>query len=353
MPNVFAIHGVSVVYANGDAYLDGETGFENPSNVCDQGFIGKYEGGNKTFIPHQNLPTIQPEISELDVALKKKRGAPVRTGSLVLQHISKFCDYISTAGMSPEEIVQIKKNKLPAFVTGQFLQGSRIRKEDCQGNNDYIAFDFDDTEIPLKKLLSVFKSLEILHYTTISDDHTSSKRRYRMVAACSRSMNLDEHERIMTYYKDKFIKLEKNLCLKHGLDFSKLTPWSKFFMPHKESTRVHLKHKRKPLDVDHLLSTIPLNPIVVSPTADDLDYKESTVTNGTGAQVIAMNPLMDNCRRLINQMGNGNRSSLAVKVGGMAKHLSPAEQDEIFASMLSKGVDKSAMKSAKRYAGRA
>jgi len=69
--------------------------------------------------------------------------------------------------------------------------------------------------------------------------------------------------------------------------------------------------------------------------------------------MIAMNPVMNICRGLIAQMGNGNRSSLAVKVGGMAKHLSPAEKDELFASMRAKGVDKSAMKSARKYANRA
>ena len=335
VPNVFAMHGVSVVYDNDDAYLDGDNDFENPGNVCDQGLIGKYEGGNNTYIPLQNLPTIQPEISESDAVLKKKLGAPVRTGSLVLQHISEFCNYISTSGISPDEIVHIKKNRLPAFVTGQFVQGSRLRKEDCKGNNNYIAFDFDDTEIPLKKLLSVFASLEILHYTTISDDPSSSKRRFRMVVACSRSMNLDEHERIMAHYKDKFMKLEKKLGLSHGLDYSKLTPWSKFFMPHKESTKVHLKYKRTSLNVDELLISLPKRPTVLSPSEIDLKFKYPHANQFKTTRA-SQHAKID---ELIDQMVPHGRTHLASRVCGMVKNLDPLTKQEYYQRMLDKGVE--------------
>ena len=352
MDGVFARSVVNVTYQNGDAYLGDEASVQKPEDTSAQIIICKSEGGNNVYTSPLNMQTIQPEISNPNTPKKKGAGAPVRTGSLVLNHIMRFCEDISVEGMLPHQKAIVKKNKLHAFVTGQFPAGSSFKKEECTGNNDFIGFDLDDTEIPLKALLNVFRGRELLHYTTISDDENSSQRRYRIVVACTRTMNLGEHQRIMSHYQSKIEKLAKALGVKHGLDPSKLKAYSKFFMPHGESQKEHLKSRRKPLDVDHLLSTIPLTPIVVSPTADDLDYKEPAVTNSTGAQVIAMNPVMDNCRRLINQMGKGNRSNLAVKVGGMAKHLSPAEKDELFASMLAKGVDKSAMNSARKYANR-
>ena len=121
-------------------------------------------------------------------------------------------------------------------------------------------------------------------------------------------------------------------------------------MPHKESTKRHLKSRRRPLNVDQLLAEIPMRPIIVSPTELDLDYIYPTTSNVIGSNVISMNPLINRCRGLICQMGEGNRSRLACQVGGLAKHLSLEEREELFESMLAKGVDKNAMKSARKYA---
>jgi hypothetical protein len=350
VPSVYSKEGLGVVYHNNDAFLSDETDFKTSPDAEDQIIICKKEGGNKTFIPPQYLQTIQPEISTPEVVKKQGVGAPVRTGSLVLRHIMELCADISIKGMTADQITHVKQHKLRAFMTGQFPDASRFRSSDCSGNNDILGFDFDDTEVPLKKLLGVFKGLELLHYTTISDNFSSKQRRYRIVVAANRSMSLDEHERIMRHYQSAFEKLAKKLNVRLGLDISKLTPWSKFYMPHKESTKRHLKSRRKPLNVDECLADMPLRPIIISPTEFDLDYIYPTTSNGTISNIVAMNPLMNKCRGLINQMKEGNRSILACQVGGLAKHLSPEEQDEIFGSMEAKGVDKSAMKQARKYA---
>ena len=344
MDGVRARQVITATYHNNDVVFGGNASTQPRLGAEDELVIEDFSLTNNVFMSrHKTLIT---------QTLKSKRGrsgegAPERTGSLALRHIRDYCDHVSTLRLTPDQVAYVKSNELYAIVTGQFPLGSTYKIEECTGNNNLLGFDFDNTEIRLEDLLHIFKGVELLYYTTISDDLHSNKRRYRFILQCNRCMTIQEHRTIMDHYRTKIEDFAEEYCLEHGLDTGKLKPWSKFYLPHKESDKKHMKKDRKPLDVDKLLHKIPVQPIVISPTQDDLDYRDPT-----GNPIIKpRKSLFAKCNDLIDQMIPNRRSHLATQVGRRTRYLSATEREFLFARMVEKGVSDSALKSARKYSG--
>ncbi len=132
----------------------------------------------------------------------------------------------------------------------------------------------------------------------------------------------------------------------HGLDSSKLTPWSKFYLPHKESIKKHIKREKHPLDIDAVLARLPKEPKVMAPSIDDLKFSYPITYVATGSSTV------DKCRAEINQMGAGDRSNRAVRVAGtMGKaNFSPELKQQLYELMVLRGVDPSTLKQVRKYA---
>jgi hypothetical protein len=342
MDGVRARQVVTAMYHNNDVVFGGNASTQTPLGAEDELVIRDFSMTNNVFMSRHKTLTTQTSKSKRG---RVGEGAPERTGSLALRHIRDYCDHISISGMTPDQVAHVKSNELYAIVTGQFPFGSTYKIEECTGNNNLLGFDFDNTEILIDDLLHIFKGVELLYYTTISDDPNSKKRRYRIILECNRCMTIQEHRILMDYYRSQIEEFADDYCLEHGLDAGKLTPWSKFYLPHRESDKKHMKRDRKPLDVDKLLHRIPVKPIVISPTLDDLEYKD--ITGNPIAK--SKKSLFDKCNDLIDQMVPNGRSYLATKVGRRTRYLNANQREFLFARMVEKGVSESALKSARKY----
>ena len=115
-------------------------------------------------------------------------------------------------------------------------------------------------------------------------------------------MSIAEHRRIMDLYSKELMALSAN----HGLDASKLTPWSKFYFPHKESIKNHIKRRKHALDIDAVLARMPKEPQVIAPSSDDIELHYPTI------QVATKSSVLGKCQALIGQMSKGNRRLYAV-----------------------------------------
>jgi hypothetical protein len=143
-------------------------------------------------------------------------------------------DKKSIAGLTPEQVTELKKNDTNFFITGILPNQSRFLAANIIGNSDVVAFDFDDTEISDIQLQHIFPQVEYLKYTTISDNPKNKKRRFRLVIPCTRAMTIAEHRRLMEYYYSIIQEYDN-----HGLDAACIKPERKYYMPHLESEITH------------------------------------------------------------------------------------------------------------------
>ena len=288
-----------------------------------------------------NKPYYDPSNVAL-ITQKKSAGAPITSGNQFLRLIIARSKDTSLHGLSKTAIKQKKLNDMPFFCTGQFPDGSGFKQNDCVGNNNLIAFDLDNSDITDKQIKRLFLGCEMLIYTTPSHDVSANLRRLRVVVVCNRTMSLSEHKKLMDLYSKRLMAVS----ITHGLDTTKLTPWSKFYLPHKESIKNHIKREKHLLDIDAVLARLPKEPKVMAPSIDDLkfSYPITYVATGSNAE--------DRCRAEMSQMGKGKRSNPAVKVGGIAgkANFSPAVKQQLYEELVLRGVDKSALKKFREYA---
>ena len=294
---------------------------------------GSFGLNNKTYYGTSKVSLINQ---------KKSAGAPISTGNQFVRDIIALGADISLHGLDKEAIKKKKFNEMRVFCTGQFSDGSQFTQNHCVGNNNLIAFDLDGTDITDKQITRLFLGCELLIYTTANHDPSADLSRLRIVVVCNRTMSIDEHKKLTDLYSKQLMELSAN----HGLDSTKLTPWSKFYLPHKESIKKHIKHRKHPLDIDAVLARLPKEPKVMAPSIDDLkfSYPITYVATGSNAE--------DRCRAEMSQMGKGKRSNPAVKVGGIAgkANFSPELKQQIYEELVLRGVDKSALKKFREYA---
>jgi hypothetical protein len=276
------------------------------------------------------------------ITQKKSAGAPVTSGNQFVRDIIALGADISLRGLDKQAIKQKKFNEMRLFCTGQFPDGSQFIQNHCVGNNNLLAFDLDGTDITDKQITRLFLGCELFIYTTANHDPSALLGRLRIVVVCNRTMSLDEHKKLTDLYSKRLMELSAN----HGLDSSKLTPWSKFYLPHKESIKQHIKHRKHPLDIDAVLGRLPKEPKVMAPSSNDLKFSYPITYVATGSSTV------DKCRAEINQMGAGDRSNRAVKVAGiMGKANFSAElKQQLYELMVSRGVDQSTLKQVRKYA---
>lgn len=268
------------------------------------------------------------------------------------------------------------KKSLPYICAGIFNDGDRLLKDNCQGAK-MIGFDLDDTTLTDAQLAKIMGQVEYVRYTTFShkdnkvDTDGNSIRRIRIIAPYSRPVTVTEHDRIVKYYLDKLWKVlypdtkftPENLK-ESCIDIDKSKAYAKLFAPHLESDVLHIKRKRGnktiPINVDEVLAQVPPLPKVQLPTSDDIVWKSTATVTATMVvqQQTKDQKLIQKCLDIIATMHggsakrDGNRSSLAVKVAGIMTHIDPQYHDDIFYEMEMQGVDKAAMKQAKKYAGK-
>lgn len=293
-------------------------------------FLAENKGTNKTILP--------PSISAIYSV-----GRPKKKSDNQLINFIKHCDKQSVIGKTEQEIIDIKKSKTGFFITGVLPKDSRFLADNILGNSDVIAFDFDDTKITTRQLSFIFKNIEYLTYTTISDNPKSEFRRFRMVIPTSRAMTKSEHTRIMNYYKDIIEQIPDN-----GLDIKCLKPERKFYLPHQESEINHIYKDKELLDVDGLLARIVKQPIVQTPTIEDLVITYPATHNPAATN----NTVISKIYNILNSMSPGDRSHKAVQIGGILgkSNLNWNEKLTIIQDLKTKGVDESAIKQAKIYA---
>jgi hypothetical protein len=273
---------------------------------------------------------------------KSGRGAPRKSIHPALELITGLAD-VSIKGLSDDQAKDIKRNHLPFFTTGLFADGASFTKANLLGNNDIIAFDFDGSDLSVRDLGCIFRGLELMRYTTISD-RPGALRRFRVVLPCSRVMSLAEHRTLMNYWRGKIDAYAREHGRVGGLDHHCLSPERKFYLPHKESEITHLRKDKKVMNVDAVLSLVPRAAIIPVPTINDLRV--------IGKQADGRhNSVMDRVEAVIGSMGKGDRSTKACQVGGLlGRYAHPSEHEAVFARMRSVGVGSEALKSARHYA---
>lgn len=331
------------VHLNAVIAMSANTRVQQVTNISYEADItGQSDGIRYTFCRNNNA-YYDPEKLYLIPNMRRPVGAPATSGSQVLRHIIALGRAVSLSGLDADAIKQAKLNDMPLFCTGQFPDGAGFHKSSCTGNNHLLAFDLDGTDITDKQIERTFLGCEHLTYTTASNDPEASLRRMRIVVVCDRTMSIEEHQRLMGYYSERLMALSEQ----HGLDQTKLTPWSKFYMPHKESIVHHVKRRKHPLNVDAVLEKLPRKAKIPVPAIEDLvfHYPQAMDTGVTTANV--------RVESLISQMRAGNRSTLAVKAAGiMGKcKLSPEQKTQYYEQMRAAGVDKAALKQVAKYAG--
>ena len=278
---------------------------------------------------------------------KAKRGAPVRSGDLFLNHICQLNDDISLAGLSQQDIDLAKRQKLRVFATGQFIEGASFKASECIGNNAYLAFDFDGTDLTDDDLKSIFWGARHLTYTTPSHGVKVGGRRLRTIVACNRTMSLAEHAKVMKHFEEKITGMTPF----HGLDVGKLKPYSKFLAPHAESIDLTKKNRnrQKPLNLDELLRKIESAELKVK-TPTRLDVVYSYPSNHL-MRVSPIKTRSQKCDELLASMGNGNRSLPTAKIGGLCKHMGNSFKRKMYQECQTRGADTGALDSFRKYSG--
>ena len=309
-------------------------------DICSQkGIVLNLGGGSYIYEWGSKLSTNQP---------KKKRGAPVRSGDLFLNHILELNDDISLAGLSQHDIDLVKRSGMRVFATGQFIEGSSFKEAECIGNNAYLAFDFDGTDLSDKEIKSIFWGAKRLIYATPSDGIKSGGRRLRVIVVCNRTMSRDEHAKVMKHFEIKITSMTPF----HGLDVGKLKPYSKFLAPHVESSeKVNRKNLNRPdpLDIDALLREIDSDELKVkAPTRWDLSYVYPL------NHIMRISPIKtrsQKCDDLLTTMVGGNRSIPVVKIAGVCKHMDNDFKRKMYQECQQRGADKSSLDSFRQYSG--
>jgi hypothetical protein len=278
---------------------------------------------------------------------KKKKGAPVRSGDLFINHLCQLNDDISLAGLCQDEIDVAKRCNMRVFSTGQFIEGSSFKASECIGNNAYLAFDFDGTDLTDDDLKSIFWGAGTLIYTTPSHGIKSGGRRLRVVVVCNRTVSLAEHAKVMKHFEKKITSTTPF----HGLDIGKLKPYSKFLAPHAESIDLTKKNRnrQKPLDIDALLKELDAKELKVNaPTKFDVVYaypKSHIMRMPVGISVGRK------CDDLLASMRSGNRSHPTTRIGGLCRHLDNDFKRKMYQECQLRGADKGALDSFRRYSG--
>ena len=317
--------------------------FATPSSQTEDVF--SHEGIVLNYTPLSYIYDHPPKLSTNQP--KPKRGAPVRSGDLFLNHICELNADISLVGLSQDEIDLAKRLNLRVFATGQFIEGSSFKASECIGNNAYLAFDFDGTDLTDEQFKSIFWGAKRLIYTTPSHGIKSGGRRLRVVVACNRTMSLIEHAKVMKHYELTITSMSPF----HGLDVGKLKPYSKFFAPHAESVDLTKKNRnrQKPLDIDALFKEIEIDELkVIAPTSSDVVYSypknhPSKMTYGTSIE--------GKCNQILATMCNGNRSNPTVQIGGLCRHMNNDFKRKMYQDCQQRGADKSALNSFKKFSG--
>lgn len=337
------ISAATSVHLNAVIAMSANTRVQQVTNIqYDADITSQSDGIRYTFCRNNNA-YYDPKKLYLIPNVQRSVGAPVTSGSQVLRDIIALGREVSLSGLDADEIKQAKLHDMPLFCTGQFPDGAGFHKSSCIGNNHFLAFDLDGTDLTDKQIERIFLGCEYLTYTTANHDQQASLRRLRIVVVCDRTMSIEEHQRLMDYYSERLIALSEQ----HGLDQTKLTPWSKFYMPHKESITHHVKRRKHPLHVDAVLEKLPRKARIPVPAIDDLvfHYPQATSTGASKGNL--------RVESLIQGMRAGNRSTLAVKAAGiMGKYkLSPELKTQYYEQMRAAGVDKAALKQVAKYAG--
>lgn len=270
---------------------------------------------------------------------------------------------------SVEEIARMKKEEMPFFTNGVFFRGERFLGTNIKSASDFLAFDFDDSVLTDDDLKKIFTG-QFVRYTTTHDKSTNGLRRFRLVVPLDRPVTVFEWNQLMEYYADSIRKMERKLKqpksvkvgkngdpLPAGLDMSCMQLSRKYYLPHAESDVEYVYKKRVRTVVNKILLDLPRKPTVTVPTIQDI----VTLNNATAVEKSIledesyMEKGADSARTriesLFKEMGPGNRSALATRIGGLAKNLPDSEKYDIVKRLEILGVDKSAVRSARGYMG--
>ena len=265
-----------------------------------------------------------------------------------LEFISSLALHITVDAKTKEEIRDIKINQLPWFSVGIFTSNT-LKRAECAGSWG-IGFDFDGTALTDKQISKIMKQSVYLQYTTVSYNPLDTLRRIRIVVPFSRGVTVEEHDRIKRYYASAF----KKACpLELNLDEAKSDPWAKLFAPHAEAEidTVYRKNNRSLscVDPETILARIPRQPKISPPTKDDIQWNWlagiAPVDTGIKTKIHTID-------EIIKTMTSGDRSYKAQVIGGKLSKLPQEFHQQIFDRMSAMGVDKTALKQAKKYAAK-
>lgn len=249
-----------------------------------------------------------------------------------------------------EEIKALKDEHLAWFTCGIFAPGAHLLKENCLGAK-MIGFDLDGTSITDAQIAKIMQNSEYLQYTTVSNKPGTPHRRLRILVPYDRLVTVEQHDRIKEHFFKKFTETLPESEL--NLDRDKSKAWAKLFAPHAEAEVIWKKaknnRKTKLLNVERILARQPKAPTVQQPTTDDIVWEYASQHQQQQAATAQDQARLQRIQDVINQMHPGNRSALAVRVGGMMRKLDISYHSTIFNQMSIKGVDKSALDQAKKY----
>lgn len=250
-----------------------------------------------------------------------------------------------------DQIKALKDQHLAWFTCGIFAPGAHLLKQNCLGAK-MIGFDLDGTSITDAEIASIMQRNEYLQYTTVSNKPGGTHRRLRILVPYDQLVTVEQHDRIKEYFFKKFAEVLPESEL--NLDRDKSKAWAKLFAPHAESEVIWKKakhgNKTKLLNVQRILARQPKAPVVQQPTREDIVWQYESAQAQVTANNTQDHTRLQRIQDVLNDMHPGNRSALAVKVGGMMRKLDISHHNSIFVAMSQRGVDKSALDQAKKYA---
>jgi hypothetical protein len=301
-------------------------------------------------------------------------GSKYDNGHLKLSRTSLFKILKASAN---DRIVESKhENKL--FLTTTTTNG---RKKIDAELVHAITLDFDGGKTTMKEAKKIIKKKRIYSaviYETTSSDGREDPNRFRVVINLSRSMTPTEYGYVIKEVASWFDE-------ESGLDRGKLYETAIFYLParlaSKENKPQFMKCYRDAsmiethcLDVDYILEhskvvkkikaeehkrKVILEMYQSHDTQKVTDFNKIRSFTGTKlvSKLVSINNTKNPSKTLLNKLLNrietemkpGNRSTLACSIAGAGQYLNPDDKNELFYSMVLKGIDKAAQRSVKNY----
>jgi hypothetical protein len=319
----------------------------------------------------------------LSIGKRSKNGVNVADINVSVFPNIKTSTSIDDSFRAVDFIKQLKTlwtNNIVDHKSDNFLMNSVVykTKENRKSNNAVYStalfLDIDDGNMTAEECHKILSDNKISHILTNSASRKQDQlNRYRAIIFVKEVMTAETHKIVFNYIvnlfkengfytiplsnKQEYITgvLKKDIDARFtGIDMSKNNLSSIFYAPCKVRGNEDYAFFWKFGVKDEEITRYALNPTAIvkhsveKTELQPIDFVEDLVELPNNEQYAKLIVVID---KTINEIAPGNRSSLACKVGGLLSKIDDiAIKEKYLDKIVSLGVDKSAMKQARKYA---